>query len=99
MFRAALAANAAHVQAHLDQQLALLKTSEVAKAMAYSLQGGKRLRAFLVMQSAALFDIGPSQAIWPACAIEAVHAYSLVHDDLPCMDVLHVVIIIQTDIC
>ena len=86
MFRAALEANAAHVQAHLDQQLALLETSEVAKAMAYSLQGGKRLRAFLVMQSAALFDIGPSQAIWPACAIEAVHAYSLVHDDLPCMD-------------
>ncbi|MDA8579105.1 polyprenyl synthetase family protein [Rhodobacteraceae bacterium] len=86
MFRAALEANAAHVQAHLDQQLALLETSEVAKAMAYSLQGGKRLRAFLVMQSATLFDIGPSQAIWPACAIEAVHAYSLVHDDLPCMD-------------
>lgn len=41
MFRAALEANAAHVQAHLDQQLALLETSEVAKAMAYSLQGGK----------------------------------------------------------
>jgi len=86
MFRAELEANAVHVQAHLDQQLALLETSEVAKAMAYSLQGGKRLRAFLVMKSATLFDIGPSQAIWPACAIEAVHAYSLVHDDLPCMD-------------
>ena len=39
MFRAALEANAAHVQAHLDQQLALLETSEVVKAMAYSLQG------------------------------------------------------------
>ena len=56
------------MQAHLDQQLALLKPREVTKAMAYSLQGGKRLRAFLVMQSAALFDIGPSQAICPACA-------------------------------
>ncbi|MEO0945465.1 MAG: polyprenyl synthetase family protein, partial [Pseudomonadota bacterium] len=48
--------------------------------------GGKRLRGFLVLQSAALHDIVEGDAIWAAAAIEALHGYSLVHDDLPCMD-------------
>ena len=50
------------------------------------LGGGKRLRAFLVLESAALNDIPENRAIFAAGAIEALHAYSLVHDDLPCMD-------------
>ena len=50
------------------------------------LNGGKRLRAFLAVESAALFDVNPSQALRTAAAIECMHAYSLVHDDLPCMD-------------
>lgn len=54
--------------------------------MRYTCQGGKRLRAFLVLESARLHDVDPAYAIWPAAAIEMVHAYSLVHDDLPCMD-------------
>ncbi|MCD1624872.1 polyprenyl synthetase family protein [Seohaeicola saemankumensis] len=58
----------------------------VAPAMRYTCQGGKRLRAFLVMEGARLHGVPPAQAIWPAAAIEMVHAYSLVHDDLPCMD-------------
>ncbi|MDX5403456.1 MAG: polyprenyl synthetase family protein [Rhodobacterales bacterium] len=58
----------------------------VADAMRYTCQGGKRLRAFLVMESARLHGVDPSHAIWPAAAIEMIHAYSLVHDDLPCMD-------------
>ena len=48
--------------------------------------GGKRLRPFLVLQSAGLFDVNPQWAARTAAAIEAVHTYSLVHDDLPCMD-------------
>ena len=48
--------------------------------------GGKRLRPFLVLQSAGLFDVKPEWAARTAAAIEAVHTYSLVHDDLPCMD-------------
>ncbi|MDU8927912.1 polyprenyl synthetase family protein [Alisedimentitalea sp. MJ-SS2] len=56
------------------------------KAMRHAVHGGKGMRGFLVMQSARLFDIGPEQSVWPAAAIEALHAYSLVHDDLPCMD-------------
>ena len=56
-------------------------------AMRYALLGGgKRLRAFLVLESAALHDIAQPKAIFAAGAIEAMHAYSLVHDDLPCMD-------------
>ena len=48
--------------------------------------GGKRLRAFLVSESAALHGVDPAPALDAAAAIEAMHAYSLVHDDLPCMD-------------
>ncbi|WP_243403690.1 polyprenyl synthetase family protein [Shimia abyssi] len=58
----------------------------VVQAMRYASAGGKRLRAFLVLESARLHHIPEAQAIWPATAIEAIHAYSLVHDDLPCMD-------------
>ncbi|MFL6690921.1 MAG: polyprenyl synthetase family protein [Alphaproteobacteria bacterium] len=59
----------------------------VQEAMRYAvLAGGKRLRPFLVMQSAGLFGVEPERAVRAAAAIEAVHTYSLVHDDLPCMD-------------
>ena len=58
----------------------------VRDAMDYALRGGKRLRGFLVLESARLHRIGPERAVFPAMAVEALHAYSLVHDDLPCMD-------------
>ncbi|MEJ6709510.1 MAG: polyprenyl synthetase family protein [Amylibacter sp.] len=50
------------------------------------LNGGKRLRAFLAVESGALYDVDRAQALRTAAAIECMHAYSLVHDDLPCMD-------------
>jgi len=50
------------------------------------LGGGKRLRAFLVIHSCNIFDIQKETATQTAMAIECLHAYSLVHDDLPCMD-------------
>ncbi len=50
------------------------------------LNGGKRLRPFLVVESAALFSAGEQQALHVAAALECVHCYSLVHDDLPAMD-------------
>ncbi|MCC6007536.1 MAG: polyprenyl synthetase family protein [Rhodobacteraceae bacterium] len=58
----------------------------VGAAMLYATEGGKGLRAFLVVESAGLFGIAPARAARPAAAIECIHAYSLVHDDLPCMD-------------
>ena len=51
-----------------------------------SLGGGKRLRPFLVMQSAKLFNVDVSRAKRAAAALEFIHCYSLVHDDLPAMD-------------
>jgi len=51
-----------------------------------ALGGGKRLRPFLVLESAALFDVASETALETAAAIECVHCYSLVHDDMPAMD-------------
>ena len=51
-----------------------------------TLSGGKRLRPFLVMHSASLFNVDPARARRVAAALEFVHCYSLIHDDLPSMD-------------
>lgn len=60
---------------------------KVMEAMRYSaLAGGKRLRPFLTVESAKLFGVNPDAAMMTAAAIEFVHTYSLVHDDLPAMD-------------
>jgi farnesyl diphosphate synthase len=74
------------VQTHLDSVLSQFERLPVIEAMAHATNGGKRLRGFLVLESARLHGIDPTAAIWPSTAIEALHAYSLVHDDLPCMD-------------
>jgi len=58
----------------------------IAEPMLYACKGGKCFRAFLVLQSARLHGVSPKGAIRVATAVEAIHAYSLVHDDLPCMD-------------
>ncbi|MES2687826.1 MAG: farnesyl diphosphate synthase [Pseudomonadota bacterium] len=56
-------------------------------AMRYAvLDGGKRLRPLLVMAACEAVDGNPAAALRVACAVELIHAYSLVHDDLPCMD-------------
>lgn len=74
------------IEAHLATVLGGFPDLEVTRAMVHATSGGKRLRGFLVLEGAALHDVRPERAIWPATAIEALHAYSLVHDDLPCMD-------------
>jgi farnesyl diphosphate synthase len=61
--------------------------AKVIEAMRYSALGsGKRLRPFLTVESAKLFGVNPDAAMMTAAAIEFVHTYSLVHDDLPAMD-------------
>ncbi|MHA6264385.1 polyprenyl synthetase family protein [Arenibacterium sp. CAU 1754] len=86
MFKTQLAEAANAVERHLDTVFAALGDLPVIQAMWYATRGGKGLRGFLVLESARLYGVDRAQAIWPACAIEAMHAYSLVHDDLPCMD-------------
>ena len=57
------------------------------EAMRYSLlSGGKRIRPFLTLQFSRLFNGDPTVARRLACAVEMIHTYSLIHDDLPCMD-------------
>lgn len=75
-----------------NKMLSLLPTSDgreenVIEAMRYALlAGGKRLRPFLAVQSAALFSIDHESALRVGVAVECVHTYSLIHDDLPSMD-------------
>lgn len=78
---------AGEVEKYLDQTLPPDDLNLIAEGMRYAvLNGGKRLRAFLVMESAKLFAVDSEKAIAAAASIECLHAYSLVHDDLPCMD-------------
>jgi farnesyl diphosphate synthase len=85
-FKAALEAASGRVQDCLAAELAAYGDDAVIAAMRYAVAGGKGLRGFLVMESARLHDVPESQSVWAAAAVEAVHAYSLVHDDLPAMD-------------
>lgn len=87
--KAALETASADIEAALDTHLPLPDGPEarLVEAMRYStLGGGKRMRPFLVLQSAQLFNVSPASALRVASAIEMVHCYSLVHDDLPAMD-------------
>ena len=63
-----------------------LPDSPVRDAMAHATAGGKRVRGHLVLEGARLFGVDGEAALRPASAIEMMHAYSLVHDDLPAMD-------------
>ena len=85
----ALSETAAAVEATLDGLLPPVAGPEgrVVEAMRYAcLAGGKRLRPFLVTAGARIFGVGLDDALRAAAAVEMVHCYSLVHDDLPAMD-------------
>ncbi|WP_170290025.1 polyprenyl synthetase family protein [Qipengyuania gaetbuli] len=61
--------------------------ARLVEAMRYSvIGGGKRVRPLLVCATAQLFGVSRQAAVNAGCAVEAIHAYSLIHDDLPCMD-------------
>ena len=88
-FTDALAEDARAVTETLNRLLSTEDSAEarLTEAMRYAtLNGGKRVRPFLVMSSARLFSVAESCALRVASAVEMVHCYSLVHDDLPAMD-------------
>jgi len=85
-FSAQLAADAEAIGDYLDRVLQAKGDAPVVRAMRYASAGGKRLRGFLVLQSARMLGVDEAAAMPAAAAIEALHAYSLVHDDLPAMD-------------
>jgi len=93
-FLSRLDAVAADIEALLDRLLTatpaageLSRPARLIEAMRYaSLGGGKRFRPFLVVECAALFEVPRQNALMAGAALECVHCYSLVHDDLPAMD-------------
>lgn len=85
----AIARVAEEVDAAFDSLLAVPDDSRAPlfRAMRHaSIGGGKRLRPLLLTATAAIFNVGRSHAVRAGTAVEAIHVYSLVHDDLPCMD-------------
>jgi farnesyl diphosphate synthase len=93
-FVARLEATAKDIDDLLDRLLSaapaageLARPARLIEAMRYSsLGGGKRFRPFLVVECAALFEVPRQQSLMAGAALECVHCYSLVHDDLPAMD-------------
>jgi len=89
LFADRLKATAERVNTALDGLLPREQGSEtrLISAMRYSaLDGGKRLRPFFTLEVGRMFDADEAALLRTACAIECVHTYSLIHDDLPCMD-------------
>jgi farnesyl diphosphate synthase len=86
-FETALREAAAATDALLEQLLSESVSPRLLSAMRYAALGaGKRLRPFLVIESARLFNVPAASALRVGAALECVHCYSLVHDDLPAMD-------------
>src|SRR5256885_3121702 len=88
-----LKSEAARVRADVDNFFARLLAAtgdgreRLFEAMRHAaIGGGKRLRPMLTIAASRLFAIDPERALRVGCAIEAIHVYSLIHDDLPCMD-------------
>ncbi len=81
------AAHLAKVESALDRWVVAGAPAGLGEAMRYAvLDGGKRLRPLLVMAAAEAVRGDLQAALRAACAVELIHAYSLVHDDMPCMD-------------
>jgi len=77
------------VDAQLERLLPAetVKPASIHEAMRYSVfAGGKRIRPILCMETARIFETEASFALFPGCAIEFIHTYSLIHDDLPALD-------------
>jgi len=63
------------------------RLNKLSEAMSYAvLDGGKRIRPLLVMAAGGIFDASKNGLVYVASAVELIHCYSLVHDDMPCMD-------------
>ncbi len=86
-FPAWSSAQLARVERALSDWVPLHAPAGLGEAMRYAvLDGGKRLRPLLVLAAAEAADGHDEAALRAACAVELIHAYSLVHDDMPCMD-------------
>lgn len=86
-FAAWQAAQLARVERALDEWMPAQAPAGLGEVMRYAVQGGgKRLRPLLALAACEAVEGAPQAALRAACAVELIHAYSLVHDDMPCMD-------------
>lgn len=86
-FAAWQAAQLARVERALDEWMPAQAPAGLGEVMHYAVQGGgKRLRPLLALAACEAVEGAPQAALRAACAVELIHAYSLVHDDMPCMD-------------
>ena len=85
-FRQTLAEIRERIDSHLKSFRLPDRELNLHLAIGHALFGGKRVRGFLAVESARLYGIEDERALQTAAAAECIHAYSLVHDDLPCMD-------------
>ncbi len=89
LFAQELSTRKQYIEQHLEQYLGaeMSRPVRIHEAMRYAvMNGGKRLRPILVLEAARIAGSQPDQVIPSACALEFIHCYSLVHDDLPAMD-------------
>ena len=86
-FAAWQAAQLARVERALNEWMPAQAPAGLGEVMRYAVQGGgKRLRPLLALAACEAVEGAPQAAVRAACAVELIHAYSLVHDDMPCMD-------------
>jgi len=79
--------NAKKTDIFLKKYLNCQKNSGLTSAMKYgSLSGGKKIRSSIILGAGKLFNLKSKKLINLCAAVECIHSYSLIHDDLPCMD-------------
>ena len=87
MIRKKLIYNAKRTDSFLKKYIKKQKQTNLLKAMKYgTLSGGKKIRSSVIISVGKLFNLKPSRLINICGAVECIHSYSLIHDDLPCMD-------------
>ena len=85
MLDAVLADTQSKVQT-IFEKITIKFDDRLSEPILYAVSGGKCIRAFLAIESAKIYGVAECQAARVGAAVEAIHAYSLIHDDLPCMD-------------
>ena len=87
MIRKKLIYNAKKTESFLKKYLRKQKQTNLLKAMKYgALSGGKKIRSSVIINTGKLFNLKPNKLLNICGAVECIHSYSLIHDDLPCMD-------------
>ena len=87
MIKKKLINNAKKVDKFLIDFLKIQKTSLLIKPMKYGIiSGGKKIRSTIILDAGKIFNIGEKKLLNICAAVECIHSYSLIHDDLPCMD-------------